>query len=64
MKERAVPKQININIQNLMKVDSIDLTNPDNVAIIDRMKREVAYALCEAAGDGVMMLNGLATQNG
>lgn len=63
-KERAVPKQININIQNLMKVDSIDLTNPDNVAIIDRMKREVAYALCEAAGDGVMMLNGLATQNG
>ena len=63
-KERAVPKQININIQNLMKVDSIDLTNPDNVAIIDRMKREVAYALYEAAGDGVMMLNGLATQNG
>lgn len=62
--ERAVPKQININIQNLMKVDSIDLTNPDNVAIIDRMKREVAYALYEAAGDGVMMLNGLATQNG
>lgn len=63
-KERAIPKQININIQNLMKVDSIDLTNPDNVAIIDRMKREVAYALYEAAGDGVMMLNGLATQNG
>lgn len=58
-KERAIPKQININIQNLMKVDSIDLTNADNVAIIDRMKREVAYALYEAAADGTMMLNGL-----
>lgn len=57
---RAIPKQININIQNLMKVDSIDLTNADNVAIIDRMKREVAYALYEAAADGTMMLNGLA----
>lgn len=61
-KERAIPKQININIQNLMKVDSIDLTNADNVAIIDRMKREVAYALYEAAADGTMMLNGLANQ--
>lgn len=59
-KERAIPKQININIQNLMKVDSIDLTNENNVAIIDRMKREVAYALYEAAADGTMMLNGLA----
>jgi len=58
-RERAIPKQININIQNLMKVDSIDLTNADNVAIIDRMKREVAYALYEAAADGTMMLNGL-----
>lgn len=58
-KERAIPKQININIQNLMNVDSIDLTNADNVAIIDRMKREVAYALYEAAADGTMMLNGL-----
>lgn len=57
--DRAIPKQININIQNLMKVDSIDLTNADNVAIIDRMKREVAYALYEAAADGTMMLNGL-----
>lgn len=58
-KNKAIPKQININIQNLMKVDSIDLTNADNVAIIDRMKREVAYALYEAAADGTMMLNGL-----
>lgn len=58
-RERAVPKQININIQNLMNVDSIDLTNDNNVAIINRMKREVAYALYEAAADGTMMLNGL-----
>ncbi len=61
-RERAVPKQININIQNLMKVDSIDMTNPENVAIINRVKREVAYALVEAASDGTMMLNGLANQ--
>lgn len=60
-KERAVPKQININIQNLMNVDSIDMTKADNVAIIDRLKREVAYALYEAAADGTMMLNGLAS---
>ena len=59
-KERAIPKQININIQNLMNVDSIDLTNENNVAIIDKIKREVAYALYEAAADGTMMLNGLA----
>lgn len=58
-KERAVPKQININIQNLMNVDSIDMTNSDNVAIVDRLKREVAYALVEAASDGTMMLNNL-----
>lgn len=60
-KERAVPKQININIQNLMKVDSIDLTNEDNAEIISRLKREVAYALVEAASDGTMMLNNLTT---
>ena len=60
-KERAIPKQININIQNLMKVDSIDMTNSDNVAIIDRLKREVAYALVEAASDGTTMLNNLTT---
>lgn len=59
-KERAIPKQININIQNLMNVDSIDLTNENNVAIIDKLKREIAYALYEAAADGTMMLNGLA----
>lgn len=62
-KERAIPKQININIQNLMKVDSIDLTNEDNAEIIGRLKREVAYALVEAASDGTMMLNNLATQS-
>lgn len=60
-KERALPKQININIQNLMNVDSIDMTNSDNVAIVERLKREVAYALVEAASDGTMMLNNLAT---
>lgn len=60
-KERAIPKQININIQNLMNVDSIDLTNENNAEIIGRMKREVAYALVEAASDGAMMLNNLTT---
>ena len=58
-KERAIPKQININIQNLMKVDSIDMTNENNVAIIEKLKEQVAYALYEAAADGTMMLNGL-----
>lgn len=62
-KERAIPRQININIQNLMNVDSIDMTQPDNVAVVDRLKREVAYALYEAAADGTMMLNSLATQS-
>lgn len=58
-KERAIPKQININIQNLMKVDSIDMTNENNVAIVEKLKEKVAYALYEAAADGTMMLNGL-----
>lgn len=58
-KERVIPKQININIQNLMKVDSIDMTNENNVAIIEKLKEKVAYALYEAAADGTMMLNGL-----
>lgn len=58
-RERAIPKQININIQNLMKVDSIDMTNENNVAIIEKLKEKVAYALYEAAADGTMMLNGL-----
>ena len=58
-KERAIPKQININIQNLMNVDSIDMTSPEKAAVIDRVKREIAYALVEAASDGTMMLNGL-----
>lgn len=58
-KERAIPKQININIHNLMKVDSIDMTNENNVAIIEKLKEKVAYALYEAAADGTMMLNGL-----
>ncbi len=44
-----------------MQVDSIDLTNENNVAVIDRLKREVAYALMEAAADGTTMLNNLAT---
>jgi hypothetical protein len=60
---RAIPKQININIQNLMNVDSIDLTKGDNAAIIGRIKQEVAYALYEAAADGIMMLNNLATSS-
>lgn len=62
-KDKAIPKQINIRIDNLMKVDKIDLTKPEQAAVIDKIKREVAYALYEAAGDGVMMLNNLAGSN-
>lgn len=58
-RERAVPKQININIQNLMNVDKVDLANPENAATVERLKREVAYALVEAASDGTIMLNNL-----
>lgn len=58
-RERAVPKQININIQNLMNVESIDMTDPNNTAVVNNLKREIAYALYEAAADGTMMLNGL-----
>lgn len=58
-RERAVPKQININIQNLMNVDKVDLANPEKAATVERLKREVAYALVEAASDGTIMLNNL-----
>lgn len=57
--ERAVPKQININIGNLMNVEAIDMTNPDHAAVVANLKSEIAYALYEAAADGTMMLNGL-----
>lgn len=42
-----------------MNVESIDMTGPNNTAVVNNLKREIAYALYEAAADGTMMLNGL-----
>ncbi len=57
--KKSLPKQINIHIDSLMNVESIDMTNSNNVETVNRLKQEIAYALVEAAGDGIMMINGL-----
>jgi hypothetical protein len=40
-------KQTNINIENLMNVKSIDLTNPNNKMVIDNVKELMAQALVD-----------------
>lgn len=59
-KSGVTPKQININIENLMNVSKLDLTGPDKQAVVQDLKEQLATALYEAAGDGVLMLNQLA----
>lgn len=60
-KGNAAPKQINVTIKNLMAVDKIDLSNPDNVAVIDNLKSQLAQALVDVVADTDVMLAGLTT---
>lgn len=47
----AAPKQIIVKIENLMNVKSIDLTNPDNVAVIENVRGQLTQALIDVVHD-------------
>lgn len=47
----AAPKQIIVKIENLMNVKSIDLTNPDNTAVIEDIKSQLTQALVDVVHD-------------
>lgn len=47
----AAPKQVIVNIENLMNVDKVDLRNPDNVAVINDLKSQLTQALVDVVHD-------------
>lgn len=47
----AAPKQVIVRIGNLMNVESVDLSNPDNAAVIANLKGELAQALVDVVHD-------------
>ena len=47
----AVPKQIIVKIENLMNVESIDMTNPDNAAVVENLKDQMAQVLIDVVAD-------------
>lgn len=47
----AVPKQVIVKIENLMNVESIDMSNPDNAAVINNFKGQLSQALIDVVHD-------------
>lgn len=47
----AAPKQIIFKIENLMNVESIDMSDPNNVAVVEDIKERVAQALMDVVSD-------------
>lgn len=47
----AAPKQIIVKIENLMNVESIDLSNKDNAAAINNTKQQLAQMLIDVVHD-------------
>lgn len=47
----AAPKQVIVRIANLMNVEKVDLSNPDNVAVINNLKSELTQALVDVVHD-------------
>jgi TP901 family phage tail tape measure protein len=45
------PKQVIVRIENLMNVESIDLSNKDNEAVIDNIKSQLSQALIDVVHD-------------
>lgn len=45
------PKQVIVNIDSLMKVDNIDMTNPDSQAVVSNIKQQLATALIDVVHD-------------
>lgn len=49
--DTAVPKQVIVKIENLMNVESVDLTNPDNASVIADLKSQLTQALVDVVHD-------------
>lgn len=47
----AAPKQVIVRIDKLMNVESVDLSNPDNAAVINNLKGQLAQALIDVVHD-------------
>lgn len=47
----AAPKQIIVKIGNLMNVESIDMSDPNNVAVVTTIKEQLAQALIDVVSD-------------
>ena len=47
----AAPKQLIVKIENLMNVESVDLSNPDNAATVNNLKSQLAQALIDVVHD-------------
>lgn len=47
----GAPKQVIINIDNLMNVESVDLSKPDNQAAVNNIKEQLAQALMDVVHD-------------
>lgn len=47
----AAPKQVIVKIENLMNVESIDMTDSRNVAVINNLKEQMAQALIDVVHD-------------
>lgn len=47
----AAPKQVIVRIDKLMNVESVDLSNPDNAAVIANLKSELTQALVDVVHD-------------
>lgn len=47
----AAPKQIIVKIENLMNVETVDLSNPNNVAAVDNIKEQLSQALIDVVHD-------------
>lgn len=49
--DSAAPKQVIVNISNLLNVQSIDMSKPDNKAVIDDLKSQLSQALVDVVHD-------------
>ena len=47
----VTPKQIIVKIENLMNVESVDMSNPNNAAVIEDLRNQMAQALIDVVAD-------------
>ena len=49
--QSATPKQIIVKIENLMNVESVDMSDPNVAATVNNLKQQMAQALIEVVAD-------------